>query len=269
MTLRVIRTPDGRALLNVGCGATYSTEWTNLDLVARPPDVARFDLRRALPFPDRTFDAAYSSHLLEHLSPGDGAALLRELHRCVVPGGVCRIVVPDFEQACREYLATLERAALGDDEAGDRRYRWALVQVVDQFVRDRSGGRVKEMILEDDIDEPYVRERNGDELVDTVRAAAAREAAGGTSGVIPSLLRRIARPFLPPGSFAASGELHRWAYDRRSLSTLLRSTGLQDVRAVSFDESAIPGWRRWALDARPDGRAPRKPGSLFMEGTRA
>lgn len=46
----------------------------------------------ALAFPDGAFDAAYCSHVLEHV-PDDRAAM-RELHRFIRPGGFAVIQVP-------------------------------------------------------------------------------------------------------------------------------------------------------------------------------
>ena len=114
-------------------------------------------LREPLPLPDDGFDAVYSSHVLEHFAPDEGASLLREMVRCVVPGGVCRVVVPDFEAACREYLARLDATATDAGAHAAQRHEWAVVNLIDQFVRERSGGRVRSLIVSGDIDEEYVR----------------------------------------------------------------------------------------------------------------
>jgi predicted SAM-dependent methyltransferase len=272
MRITPTRARDGRLLLNVGCGATFSPEWTNVDLAAAPPHVSRVDLRRPLPFDDATFSAVYSSHVLEHFPPDDGEGLLREMARCLAPGGTCRIVVPDFEAACREYLArTASLAAGGGSEdaraAERRRHHWALVQVIDQFVRTRSGGLTRELILAGAIDVEYVRRLNGPELLDTVLAGEARRrnAAPGLKGALTWLVQRLLAPLQVP---RRTGELHRWAYDSHSLGDSMRRVGLVNVRAVTYDESGIVGWAGFGLDATPAGTAPRKPGSLYMEGDR-
>ena len=64
-------------LLNFGCGSALHPEWINLDSSAVAPGVIAYDLRHGLPFPPDSFDAAYGSHVLEHLEPDAAARLLR------------------------------------------------------------------------------------------------------------------------------------------------------------------------------------------------
>lgn len=63
-----------------------------------------FDLYdgRRLPFADRSFDAVFSSSVMEHVQ--DFPALQREIHRVLRPGGVVIHVVPD---ACWRFWTTL------------------------------------------------------------------------------------------------------------------------------------------------------------------
>jgi SAM-dependent methyltransferase len=61
------------------------------------------DLTQPLPFPDGAFEAAFGSHVLEHLTPGEAAGVLCELHRVLRPGGIVRIAVPDLDQVIASY----------------------------------------------------------------------------------------------------------------------------------------------------------------------
>ncbi len=61
------------------------------------------DLTRPLPYPDGAFEAAFGSHVLEHLTPGEAEAALRELHRVLRPGGIVRIAVPDLDHEVGRY----------------------------------------------------------------------------------------------------------------------------------------------------------------------
>jgi len=121
-------TPDK---LHLGCGLVSPTGWLNVDgswnakLAKRPMirkalvtlgvvgqealdvgwsrDLFIHDVRKPLPWPDGSFRAVYTSHLLEHLYFETARTLLRECRRVLKPGGVLRVVVPDLEDIVRAY----------------------------------------------------------------------------------------------------------------------------------------------------------------------
>jgi SAM-dependent methyltransferase len=72
---------------------------------ALPSNILVHNLVKGLPFEDNSVDAGYHSHLLEHLDRETAPKFLREILRVLKPGGRLRIVVPDFEEAARAYLA--------------------------------------------------------------------------------------------------------------------------------------------------------------------
>jgi predicted SAM-dependent methyltransferase len=56
----------------------------------------QLDLTQPLPFPDRTVERIYSSHVLEHFSyPKPMLDLLRECYRVLIPGGSISLAVPN------------------------------------------------------------------------------------------------------------------------------------------------------------------------------
>ncbi len=61
------------------------------------------DLTRPLPFNDGSVQAFFSSHVLEHLYFAEVEALIREMQRCLVTGGICRVVVPDLDKLIALY----------------------------------------------------------------------------------------------------------------------------------------------------------------------
>jgi SAM-dependent methyltransferase len=251
--------------LNVGCGDRFDPTWTNLDLAPRPGVVAA-DLRQPLPFDGGEFDAVYASHVLEHLDPDAGGRLLGELFRVLKPGGIVRIVVPDLEQAAREYLAALAKARAGDA----RDYDWAVVELVDQLARSSSGGRMARLMRDPALRQTIERRVGAEALAPpaaqgrpslrTIARAARWRALGLALGLAGG---REAKRAFDEGRFRALGEVHRWMYDSDSLGRALQGAGFVDARVVSFAESRIAGF---SLDAQ-DGKA-RKPDSLYMEAVR-
>lgn len=256
-------------LLNVGCGRRFHPDWTNADLTPAAPGILAIDLRRPLPFGDAAFDAAYCSHVLEHLTPLAAHALVAELRRVVRPGGVVRVVVPDLEGIARAYVASLDSALADRTEAAAWRHRWMTVELLDQLVREESGGAMRRWWC---CDPPpcrgFIEERLGEEAREAIDALAAARDRGELQAIEPSAILRAAPVDEHAASaFAAGGERHRWMYDRLSLAQLLADAGLPAARRVAADESAIPGFARYGLDADAAGK-PHKPDSLFMEAAR-
>jgi SAM-dependent methyltransferase len=104
------RAAQGGLRLHLGSGGTNLPGWINVDLVGAQADVT-WDLRRQLPFPDRSADAVFLEHVLEHMTVAEGMAVLRHALRVLAPGGVLRVGVPDAGLYARSYA--------GDDGAID------------------------------------------------------------------------------------------------------------------------------------------------------
>lgn len=90
--------------LHLGCADNYVPGWCNIDL-ARPGRKLdlRWDLRRPLPFAADSVEAIFSEHLLEHIPFPAALNLLRQCHRLLRVGGVCRLGVPDLERYILSY----------------------------------------------------------------------------------------------------------------------------------------------------------------------
>ena len=76
-----------------------------IDIGHWPPGVKYRDVRRGLGYPEGSLAVVYASHMLEHLHRDEARRFLEDAHRALMPGGVCRIVVPDLEQIVHWYLA--------------------------------------------------------------------------------------------------------------------------------------------------------------------
>lgn len=278
-------------LLNIGCGQTFHPDWVNVDMKSSSAHVIEHDLTRGLPFPDKSFQACYSSHVLEHLRSEDVGAFLREQKRVLNKGGILRIVVPDLEQICRNYLEFLDQLLAGK-QGLEFKYDYTMLELFDQVVRDDPGGEMLRLWLSGKIADPaFVRIRNGQEA-DNILIGRVQNKIESTAGQYSST-RRVGRRIsaswlrlrhgiahaavaallggagtkaLRTGFFRSSGEVHRVMYDRYSLPRLLRIHGFDDVQKVAASESQIPHFDRYSLDVIKG--IIRKPDSIFFEATR-
>jgi predicted SAM-dependent methyltransferase len=156
--MQPIAVPDG-ARLNVGSGPVSAPEWINIDgswqarvagrrwlapLVSAtlgvevghwPRGIRYRDLRRGLGYADRSVAIVYTSHTLEHLYRDEALNFLRDARRALVPGGICRVVVPDVAAIVGWYLAhRREPAEQHTESSSDLLMHMLLLR------RDRSGG---------------------------------------------------------------------------------------------------------------------------------
>lgn len=99
--MAIARVP-GLARLLRRAGRLSDERWTTY----RDGTFARMhylDLTHPLPYPDGAFEAVFGSHVLEHLTPREADAALRELRRVLRPGGIIRIAVPDLDHEVGRY----------------------------------------------------------------------------------------------------------------------------------------------------------------------
>jgi len=61
------------------------------------------NLIKPLPFQSNSVEAVFSSHVFEHLFMYEVESLIGEIYRILVPGGICRVVVPDLEKTLGNY----------------------------------------------------------------------------------------------------------------------------------------------------------------------
>lgn len=96
--------------------ASPTLRWERLPVIGRysknrdrfPSNVRVGDIVKGLPVPDKSCSGVYASHVLEHLSLEEFHVALRNTRRLLKPGGIFRLVVPDLEQAARNYIRKLE-----------------------------------------------------------------------------------------------------------------------------------------------------------------
>lgn len=284
--------------LNIGCGAVCHPDWINLDIQPSVPYVRHWDATQGLPCGDGAVDVCYASHVVEHLHPADAEGLLRQCHRVLKDRGIVRIVVPDLEAIAREYMSALDRVDRGDAQATFD-HKWIVMELLDQMVRTRSGGEMLRYLTSGAIpNEAFIKSRIGGDAEDMMKCGPA-ESGPSSPAVQRGLVRRLRDALSHAGNitrvaryarkefaillcgallgshgskairealFRASGECHRWMYDRVSLQRLLERSGFTQVRVWTAFESQIEGFASYELDV-VKGRI-RKPDSLFMEGVK-
>jgi SAM-dependent methyltransferase len=153
-------------ILNLGCGTKTSELCINVDwsmymilrqnswalpLVAPMigPDrverikgmrgtMVRQNLKNGIPFPSGFADAAYHSHVMEHIPRDAVVGFHKEILRVLKPGGIQRLCLPDLEQLVQEYTRSLGADDMTDDAS--RRHDTSVADVLEQCVRDAPAG---------------------------------------------------------------------------------------------------------------------------------
>lgn len=97
---------EGPIMLNIGCGTDYKDGWINVDNNS-DHNIEKLDLnwdmRKPLPFPDKSVDYIFNEHFFEHLTVEEMKPVVRDLMRVLKPGGVLRIAMPDLEYSIKMY----------------------------------------------------------------------------------------------------------------------------------------------------------------------
>ncbi len=81
--------------------------WKVLDIVKKSDYPHDLLSGKKLPFKNNSVDNILMSHTLEHLEADNEVGIpfvLKQIHRSLKPGGILRVVVPDFGWAVRTYV---------------------------------------------------------------------------------------------------------------------------------------------------------------------
>ena len=96
------------------------------------------DIRRGIPAGDGSADAVYHSHVLEHLDRTMVPGFFSEIRRVLKEGGVHRVVVPDFELACRRYVEHCSYCGINGECRGEHEEH--IAAIIEQMVRHEAFG---------------------------------------------------------------------------------------------------------------------------------
>lgn len=100
-----------------GLAASLARLVTGRDVGHWPAGIVCRDVRRGLGLAPGSAAVIFSSHLIEHLHRAEALALLRDAHRALRDGGVCRVVTPDLGGLVDAYLNARQHASA---DAGDQ-----------------------------------------------------------------------------------------------------------------------------------------------------
>ena len=89
-------------ILNLGGGGNCLEGCLTVDVFPRADSYV--DLRKPLPFADKSIDGIFCEEVIEHLSSLDGEALLHQCLRIMKPGAVIRLTTPDLDWFCMSLI---------------------------------------------------------------------------------------------------------------------------------------------------------------------
>lgn len=251
-------------LVNCGCGDKWHKAWINIDFNSNSKHVKKHNILQGLPLQTRSVDVVYNSCMLEHLTRNQAQDFIAECSRILKDNGILRIVVPDLENICEEYLNILKHIKSGDEEY-EEKYEYIVIELLDQMSREYSGGEMLKYWKSKNKNSKYILERtgypeksHGDSLEENIYKQCFNK-------IINSLFKNsIIRDKYKRGSFNVSGELHKWMYDEYSLKKLLTENGFKDINVKQYNQSDIQSWEKYKLEINRQGME-YKPNCLYME----
>lgn len=89
--------------LHLGCGKRYIPGFVHIDAVDFPHIDHVTTIDNLSFIPNNSVDLIYVCHVLEHFKRREVNRVLMEWNRVLVPNGILRISIPDFEKLCEVY----------------------------------------------------------------------------------------------------------------------------------------------------------------------
>lgn len=278
---------NNNKFINIACGGSYilDEQWTNLDYQPAHPSIRKANLLGKLPFSDNSCDVVYSSHFLEHIPKSTVPLFLKECHRILKSDGKIRLVLPDLENICQEYLSSRKS---GKHEQAD----FCIIELIDQCVRTKSGGMLGAYYqdLKSNLETKsemvnYLKFRTGEDLSIGTKQDNQTSKIGylltHPKKLITSVQSKLTRLYiliitalLPSAfreqnvSYSSVGEKHLWMWDFYTLSRELENTGFSNIKRLNFNSSDISEFPITPLDMTVDGFPQNGYCSMYIEATK-
>ncbi len=90
--------------LHLGCGQRYIPGFFHIDIINYDHIDYLTNIDDLSIFNDNTVSLIYNCHVLEHFHRSKVLKVLDEWYRVLMPGGILRTAVPDFEALCELYI---------------------------------------------------------------------------------------------------------------------------------------------------------------------
>lgn len=108
--------------VHIGCGKrSFGDDWYHIDGTSYP-HVKSNDIKN-IPFKENTVDLIYASHVFEYFDREEASTVLQIWKKCLKPGGIIRLAVPNFEKYVKLYVE--EKLCL-DDFLGPLYGKWQM-----------------------------------------------------------------------------------------------------------------------------------------------
>lgn len=254
--------------LNIACGEHFivKDDWINLDYEAVDPEVTKCDILDNLPLDEGSISNIYTSHFIEHVPLSRLENFLKNCFKVLIPGGVIRIITPDFNEMCQSYVEALNES---DKEKAD----FIKIEILDQLVRVKVGGTLRNKLNEyKKLDNKkmlnLVKERLGPDLnkKNNSRDLFKKSIYQRILNKIMLNYILIVSKFLPKAfrqqnlKFTNIGENHTWIWDKVDLTKELLQVGFSNITIKNLNESQI---QNFPFELDIDEGIPRK-GSQSM-----
>lgn len=100
--------------LHLGASDKFLDGWLNSDIEPVSHSGIYLDATKVFPLPDSCLDFVFCEHFIEHIDRIEGEFCMKQVYRCLKPGGVVRIATPDLSK----YVGLFR----GNLEAGEQRH---------------------------------------------------------------------------------------------------------------------------------------------------